>query len=65
MPPIGGALSWVNGLKGRLQEPMERLNGFPQSMQDREEFKDCSKLYNSILVAFGAFEQENMKIWEQ
>lgn len=34
-------------------------------MQDREEFKDCQKLYNSIMAAFAVFEQENMKIWEQ
>jgi len=29
MPPIAGALTWINGLKGRLEEPMERLMSFP------------------------------------
>jgi len=63
MPPIGGALSWVAGLKSRLEEPMERLMGFPQSMQDREEFKDCHKLYQSIHANFKTFETENLTVW--
>jgi dynein heavy chain, axonemal len=29
MPPIAGALTWVSGLKGRLEEPMDRLMNFP------------------------------------
>lgn len=34
-------------------------------MQEREEFKDVRKLYNSIHGNFKVFEQENMQIWEQ
>ena len=40
MPPIAGALNWTNGLRNRITEPMDRLIGLSQTMQDREEFKD-------------------------
>jgi dynein heavy chain len=40
MPPIAGALAWTQGLLERIKEPMEKLAGLSQSIQDREEFKD-------------------------
>jgi len=65
MPPIGGALSWASGLRNRIAEPLQRLSGFTQSMQDREEFKDVMKLGQSIRTAIEAFEADNMKAWEE
>lgn len=65
MPPIAGALNWSNGLRGRIQEPMDRLIGFTQSMQDREEFKDAQKLYASIQQNLNNFDSECIKTWQQ
>ena len=48
MPPIAGAISWTNGLLDRIRDPMERLQGLSQSLQDREEYKDVVKLYCSL-----------------
>lgn len=48
MPPIAGALSWASGLFERIKDPMERLMTMQQSLQDREEYKDVVKLFNSL-----------------
>jgi len=40
LPPIAGALNWTSGLLERIKEPMDRLQGLSQSIQDREEYKD-------------------------
>lgn len=48
LPPVSGALYWTNGLLERIREPMEKLSKLSQSIQDREEFKDVQKLYNSL-----------------
>ena len=48
MPPIAGAISWTNGLMERIQDPMARLQGLSQSIQDREEYRDVVKLHQSL-----------------
>ena len=48
MPPIAGAISWTNGLMERIQDPMARLQGLSQSLQDREEYRDVVKLHQSL-----------------
>jgi dynein heavy chain len=40
MPPIAGAINWTSGLYERIREPMQKLQGLSQSIQDREEYKD-------------------------
>lgn len=65
MPPIAGAINWTSGLYERIREPMERLQLLSQSIQDREEYKDIQKLYNSICKNLKEFEDEKIKAWEQ
>ena len=43
---------------------MERLQLLSQSIQDREEYKDIQKLYNSICKNLKEFEDEKIKAWE-
>ena len=63
MSPIAGALNWTNGLRGRITEPMEKLLTYNQSMQDREEFKDACKLYQSLQTNLSAYEDQNVERW--
>jgi dynein heavy chain len=48
MPPIAGALNWTTGLLFRVSEPMTKLSCLSKSIQDREEFKDVQKLFQSL-----------------
>lgn len=65
MPPIAGALNWTRGLFDRVHEPMERLNSLPSVIQEREEFKDVQKLYNSLCKSLQEFEQAKIADWVQ
>jgi dynein heavy chain, axonemal len=65
LPPIAGALNWTSGLLERIKEPMERLSGLSQSIQDREEYKDVQKLYASLCKNLREFEEQKIKQWEQ
>ena len=65
MPPIAGAISWTSGLYERVREPMDRLQLLSQSIQDREEYKDIQKLYNSLCKSLREFEQEKIEGWEK
>ena len=65
MPPIAGAISWTSGLYERVREPMDRLQLLSQSIQDREEYKDIQKLYNSLCKSLREFEQEKIESWEK
>lgn len=65
MPPISGALYWTSGLYERVREPMDRLSALSQSIQDREEFKDVQKLYNSLCKNLKEFEEQKIREWEQ
>jgi len=44
MPPVSGALTWCQGLKERMREPLEKLALLGPSIVEREEFKDVQKL---------------------
>lgn len=65
MPPIAGALNWTRGLFDRVNEPMERLSQLSASIQEREEFKDVQKLYNSLLKSLKEFEENKINEWVQ
>ncbi len=65
MPPIAGALNWTRGLFDRVTEPMERLSQLSASIQEREEFKDVQKLYNSLLKSLKEFEETKINEWVQ
>lgn len=63
MPPIAGALNWSRGLFDRVCEPMQRLAGLSASIQEREEFKDVQKLYNSLCKSLKEFEEIKLQEW--
>jgi len=63
MPPISGALNWTRGLFDRVHEPMERLSQLSATIQDREEFKDVQKLYNSLCKSLKEFEEVKLVEW--
>ena len=55
-PPIAGALNWTKGLFERVNDPMQRLSSLTTSIQEREEYKDVQKLYNSLVKNLKEFE---------
>ena len=63
MPPISGALNWTRGLFDRVNEPMERLQTLSASIQEREEFKDVQKLFNSLCKNLKEFELTKIDEW--
>ena len=44
---------------------MDRLQLLSQSIQDREEYKDIQKLYNSLCKSLKEFENEKIEHWEK
>ena len=65
MPPISGAINWTTGLYERIKDPMERLQGLSQSLQDREEYKDVVKLFNSLRKNLDEFNASKIDEWER
>ena len=65
MPPISGAINWTTGLYERIKDPMERLQTLSQSLQDREEFKDVIKLFNSLRKNLDEFNAVKIDEWER
>ena len=65
MPPIAGAINWTTGLHERIKDPMERLQGLSQSLQDREEYKDVVKLFHSLRKNLDEFNQQKIEEWER
>ena len=65
LPPIAGALNWTNGLKDRVQEPMNKLNLLSQSIQDREEFKDVQKLHSSLCKNIKEYNEAKLVEWRK
>ena len=65
MPPISGAINWTTGLFERIKDPMERLQSLSQSLQDREEYKDVVKLYNSLRKNLDEFNMNKIDEWER
>ena len=63
MPPISGALYWSRGLLDRVLEPMERLSQLSSTLQEREEYKDVQKLYNSLFKNLKEFEDAKIAEW--
>jgi dynein heavy chain len=63
MPPVSGALYWSRGLLDRVLEPMERLSQLSSTIQEREEFKDVQKLYNSLCKNLKEFEESKIAEW--
>ena len=48
MPPVSGALAWVQGLLRRLDEPYRSLSTVLRLMEETDEVKDVRRMYDSI-----------------
>lgn len=60
MPPVAGALNWTTGLMHRIKEPMSKLNSISKSIQEREEFKDVQKLYDSLVKNIREYNEQKI-----
>ena len=65
MPPFSGAINWTTGLYERIKDPMERLQSLSQSLQDREEYKDVVKLFNSLRKNLDEYNAGKIDEWER
>jgi dynein heavy chain len=64
MPPVAGAVSWVRGLKERIQDPYERFKTLHASaVMESEETKEVFKIYNLAIALFEEFEQKQFGGW--
>jgi dynein heavy chain len=65
MPPVAGALNWTTGLLQRIKEPMTKLNTISKSIQEREEFKDVQKLYDSLVKNIREYNDQKILTFNQ
>ena len=63
MPPVAGALYWVQGLKDRIEEPMLKLRATLKAMLDSEEAKEVMKTYNNLLHALNEYADGQHQAW--
>jgi dynein heavy chain len=65
MPPVTGALYWVNSLRQRLREPMLKLRFYLDAVREvPEDFREIEKLYQSLMSIIDQYEQEKYGTWE-
>ena len=62
MPPVSGALAWVQGLINRLESPMRSLTPVLRAMEDTDEVKDVKRMYESILQSLHAYEESMFQV---
>ena len=65
MPPIAGALAWVQGLIKRLEDPMASLSPVISMMADTDEVKDVMRMQETILASLRAYEDAMIGAWEK
>ena len=65
MPPIAGALAWVQGLIKRLEDPMASLSPVISMMADTDEVKDVMRMQETILASLRAYEDAMFGAWEK
>ena len=63
LPPIAGALTWCRGLKERIQEPMSKLETLNKSIMEREEAKEVTKVYSTIISSLEDYEHQKIEEW--
>ena len=65
MPPVSGALAWVQGLTRRLTDPMKSLSPVLRLMEDTDEVKDVKRMYESIVSSLHEYEDQMFGAWDQ
>ncbi|CAM9131888.1 unnamed protein product, partial [Ectocarpus fasciculatus] len=63
LPPIAGGLTWCRGLVDRINIPFTKLNQLEKSILDREESKEVSKVYSTIIASLQEFENQKIEEW--
>ena len=63
LPPIAGALSWCRGLVERITIPYGKLMQLDRSILEREEAKEVSKVYTTIMASLSEFETQRIEEW--
>ena len=64
MPPVSGALAWVQGLRRRLEEPMRSLMPVLRIMEDTDEVKDVKRMFDSIIKVLREYEDMMFDAWQ-
>lgn len=65
LPPIAGALTWCRGLVERIQIPMNKLNQLDRTIIEREEAKEVSKVFYTIVALLQEFENQKIDEWSR
>lgn len=60
--PHSGAVAWVRGLKQRVEEPMSRLNAYPQA-ETVPEVAELQSLFESLIQAMDEYEKKRIAEW--
>jgi dynein heavy chain len=63
LPPIAGGLTWCRGLVERIMIPMNKLHQLERSILEREEAKEVSKIYTTIMASLQEFENQKIEEW--
>jgi len=63
LPPIAGALTWCRGLVERIHIPMAKLQLLDRSILEREEAKEVSKVYTTIVASLQEYENQKIEEW--
>ena len=63
LPPISGSLTWCRGLVERVQIPMEKLQQLDRAILEREEAKEVTKVYATIVASLQEFENQKIEEW--
>lgn len=60
---VAGAVTWVRGLKERLQEPMNKLLSMDRSVLDLPAFRVAQLKFESVMTEMQQFETRLVEEW--
>ena len=63
LPPIAGSIGWCRGLMARIELPMVNLVALNDSIMEREEAKEVSKIYDNIMSSLQDFVTQKIAEW--
>lgn len=64
-PRFSGALSWVRGIKERLNIGFQGIQQFPQSILKSAQAREVAQEYAKLLLTLGQYELECLQTWEK
>ena len=63
LPPSSGSLMWCHGLLERIQIPMNKLLQLDREVLEREEAREVTKVYATILASLHEYENQKIEEW--